>query len=355
LLVLFGLVFIRPAAAQEPGKLRFGGDFRLRYEYTSEANGSPATGKEVVRLRAGIAYPLTDYALVRARAATGSPGDPNSTDITLGQFVDDLAFSLDLASIELTRPHWALYGGKFTNPFLTTELVWDGDVNTAGVGGRGMLGNKESVTATLTALYFVIDQQPNDLSSDMGGGQVAVSAKAGKEWGLTAAGAYYDFRIRSLTATDAGDIRTNRLAPGGLTYLSDFDLVDAIVAVDYTGFGERFPVRVVGDFARNLAVEDGPDTAWWADLFVGRIQGPGQVRGRYGYAEVETDAVLAAFAHDNTTMGSNSDTHTLAVDAIPTKGLLLNATLYHFRPHQVPAGTDRQFQTRLRLNATVTF
>jgi hypothetical protein len=337
------------------GKPRFAGDFRLRYEYTSDGNGSPETGKEVVRLRAGIAYPLNDWAMVRARAATGSPGDPNSTDITLGQFVDDLAFSLDLASIELTRPHWALSGGKFTNPFLTTELVWDGDVNPTGVGGRVMLGSKESVTGSLTALYFVIDQQPNGLSSDMGGGQLAVSAKAGKEWGFTAAGAYYDFRIRSLTATDAGDIRTNRLAPSGTAYLSDFDLLDAIVAVDYTGFGERYPVRVVGDFARNLAVDDGPDTAWWADLFVGRIQGPGQVRGRYGYALVETDAVLAAFAHDNTTIGSNSETHTLAVDGIATKGLLLNATLYYYRPHEVPAGVDREYQTRLRLNATVAF
>jgi putative porin len=355
LLVLLSLLRVDGSHAQDLGKLRFGGDFRLRYEYTSEGNGTPETGKEVVRLRAGIFYPLNDWATVRARAATGSPGDPNSTDITLGQFVDDLALSLDLASIELSRPHWALFGGKFTNPFLTTELVWDGDVNPSGVGARGMLGSMESVTATLTGLYFVIDQQPNDLSSDMGGGQLAVSAKAGEEWGLTAAGAYYDFRIRSLTVTDAGDIRTNRLAPGGTAYLSDFNLLDAIVAVDYTGVGERFPVRVVGDFVRNLAVDDGPGTAWWADVFVGRIQGPGQVRGRYGYAMVETDAVLAAFAHDNTTIGSNSETHTLAVDAIATKGLLLNATLYHFRPHQVPAGTDREFQTRLRLNATVAF
>jgi putative porin len=353
--LLLLVLWVDGSQAQDLGKLRFTGDFRLRYEYTSEGNGSPATGKEVVRLRAGIAYPLNEWAMVRARAATGSPGDPNSTDITLGQFVDDLAFSLDVASVELTRPHWALYGGKFTNPFLTTELVWDGDVNPSGVGGRGVLGNPESVTGTLTALYFVIDQQPNDLSSDMGGGQLAVSAKAGKEWGVTAAGAYYDFRIRSLIATDAGDIRTNRLAPGGLAYLSDFNLLDAIVAIDYTGFGARFPVRVVGDFVRNLAVDDGPNTGWWADFFVGRIQGPGQVRGRYGYAMVETDAVLAAFAHDNTTLGSNTETHTLAVDAIMTKGLLLNATLYHYRPHEVPAGTDREFQTRLRLNATVSW
>jgi hypothetical protein len=29
--------------------------------------------------------------------------------------------------------------------------------------------------------------------------------------------------------------------------------------------------------------------------------------------------------------------------------------LYHYRPHEVPAGTDREFQTRLRLNATVSW
>jgi hypothetical protein len=355
LLVLLTLVSAQPGRTQDLEKLRFTGDFRLRYEYTGEGNDSPATGKEVVRLRAGIAYPLNEWALVRARAATGSPGDPNSTDITLGQFVDDLAFSLDMASVELTRTHWALYGGKFTNPFLTTELVWDGDVNPSGVGGRLVAGNKERVTGSITGLYFVIDQQPNDLSSDMAGGQLALSAKPGKDWGVTAAAAYYDFRIRSLTATDPGDIRTNRIAPDGTAYLSDFDLLDAIVTVDYTGFGENFPVKVVGDFVRNLAVDDGPDTGWWADLFVGRIQGPGQVRGRYGYARVETDAVLAAFAHDNTTLGSNTETHTLAVDAIATKGLLLNATLYHYRPHEVPTGAVREFQTRLRLNATVSW
>lgn len=354
-LILLAALAIGPAHAQSPSKLRFSGDFRLRYEYTTDGNGAPSTGKEVVRLRAGFTYPVNDWALVRARAATGSPGDPNSTDITLGQFVDDLAVSLDLASVELTRPHWAAWGGKFPNPFLTTELVWDGDVNPAGLGGRLTLGNQSSVTGSLTALYFVVDQQANDLGSAMGGGQLGVSGPAGKDWRFTVAGAYYDYRIRSLTNTDAGDIRSNRLAPGGMAYLSDFDLLDALATVEYAGFGERFPLRAVGDFARNLAVDDGPDTAWEVDLFVGRAKDPGDLRWRYGYALAETDAVLAAFAHDNTTMGSNSETHTLAMDAIPAGGLLLNATWYLFRPHEVAAGVRREYQTRIRLNATATF
>ncbi|MGH7614700.1 MAG: putative porin, partial [Gemmatimonadales bacterium] len=312
LLTFFPVVLVGSVHAQNAPVVRFNGDFRLRYEYTTRGNGAPNIDKEVVRLRAGITYPMRDYLTVRARIATGSPGDPNSTDITLGQFVDDLAFSIDLASVEVSRPRWGLIGGKFTNPFLTTELVWDGDVNPQGMVGRLKAGNEGNVTGTLTTLYFVIDQQAGDTGSDMAGGQVALKAKAGARWQVTAAAGYYDYRIRSLALADAGDIRGNRLAPGGGRYLSDFDLLNALVTVDYTGFGERFPLRVVGDYVHNSGAND-LNTGWAADVYVGRVTRPGETRWRYGYAVAETDAILAAFAHDNTTLGTNSETHTLAV------------------------------------------
>lgn len=341
-------------AQSHPGP-RFTGDFRIRYEYTTRGNGAPNVDKEVVRLRAGITYALREDLVVRARVATGSPGDPNSTDVTLGQFVDDLTFSLDIASVELKRPHWELFGGKFTNPFLTTELLWDGDVNPQGMGGRVKLGNQDGpVTGTLTSLYFVVDQQAGDSGSDMAGGQLALNARAGPEWRVTGAAGYYDYRIRSLVNTDGGDIRGNRLSPGRTAYVSDFDLFDALVSVDFTGFGARFPLRAVGDYVHNLGA-DGPNTAWEADLYVGHTSRPGAIRWRYGYALAETDAILAAFAHDNTTLGTNSETHTLAMDAVPMAGLLVNATWYIYRPHEVAAGVRRQYQNRLRLNAMVTF
>ena len=43
----------------------------------------------------------------------------------------------------------------------------------------------------------------------------------------------------------------------------------------------------------------------------------------------------------------------MSVDAVPIAGLFVNATLYHYRPHQVTGA--RAYQTRLRLNAMVTF
>ena len=60
-------------------------------------------------------------------------------------------------------------------------------------------------------------------------------------------------------------------------------------------------------------------------------------------------------SHDNTTIGTNTETHTVALDAVPLSGLLLNATWYVYWPHAVAPGAQREHQHRLRLNATVTF
>lgn len=356
---VFLAVSIQAQTAPAPA-LRFSGDFRFRYEYTDAGNGALSLGREVVRFRLGMTYPLRDDLTVRARLTTGDPGDPNSTDITLSRFLDDLVVSLDIASVELNRPHFGVFAGKFTNPFLSTELVWDGDVNPAGAGGRLKVGNK--ATGSLTALYFVVDNQAGDRGSEMGGGQLALSSASGARWRLTGAVGYYDYRIRNILFTDAGDIRGNRrvvVAPGNtpgdtLLYLSDFDLVDGLVAVDYTGFGERFPLRVVGDYVHNSGAND-LNTGWEADVYLGRSRDRGDLRFRYGYGMAETDAVLAAFSHDNTTLGTNYEIHTLSVDAVAIAGCFLNATLYHYRPHLVAAGGPGEYQNRLRLNAMVTF
>ena len=343
------------APAQTQPALRVTGDFRVRYENTSQGNGALSISKEVVRLRAGIAYTLREDVLVRARLATASGNDPNSTDVTLSQFVNDFETSLDVAAIELNRRHWGAVAGKFTNPlFAPTELVWDGDVNPQGLGGRLTAGDPSRVAATLTGLYFIIDQQTGGLGSDMGGAQFTLRAAPDSAWRLVASGAYYDYRLRSLVNADAGDIRTNRLVPGGGRYLSDFDLIDAALTVEHLGFGDRWPVRVVGNYVTNTGA-DALNTGWQGDVYVGRVQRPHDVRGRYGYAVVETDAVLAAFSHDNTTIGTNTETHTVAVDAVPMSGMLLNATWYLYRPRVVAPGAPRELQHRVRLNATVTF
>jgi hypothetical protein len=253
--------------------------------------------------------------------------------------------------VEVNRPKWGAFAGKFTNPFLTTEMVWDGDVNPQGAGGRLKLGKATGITTSLTAMYFIVNQRTDDSTSDMGGAQIMVAGAPGKNWRVTGAAAYYDYRIGRANVTEAGDIRGNRLDPGGApVYLSDFNLIDGLFIVDYTGSNKRFPVRFVGEYVHNDGSTD-LNNGFSGDVYVGRTGSTGDIRARYGYAQVETDAILAAFAHDNTTLGTNSDTHTLSVDVTPRANALLTATVYEYRPHEL-AGA---FQTRLRLNAMILF
>jgi hypothetical protein len=354
LLAVLPVVLVGSGQAQSAPAVRFNGDFRVRYEYTTRGNGALNFDREVVRFRGGLTYPLRPDLVVRARLATGDPDDPNSADQTLGSFVNDLTLSLDVASVELNRRNWGVFGGKFTNPLASTELVWDGDVVPQGIGARVTTGRKESVTGSITGLYFVVDQRTGNTGSDMAGAQLSVNAPLGKAWKASGSVAYYDYRLRRLGGP--GDTRSNRIivrAPGDTAYVSDFDLLDALVTVDYTGFGERYPLRLVGDYVHNAGARaTNLNAGWEADAYLGRSQRPGDVRFRYGYGMTETDAVLAAFSQDNTTLGTNYEIHTLSIDAVPIAGLFLNATGYVYRPHEA---VGRQYQTRMRLNAMVAF
>lgn len=355
LLVFLGLCLARAGEAQAPAPApagpRFNGDFRVRYERTTEGNGSLAFDREVVRFRIGMTYAPRADIVVRARLATGDPDDPNSTDITLDSFVNDLAVSLDAASVEVNRPRWGIVAGKFYNPLQYTELVWDGDVNPQGVAARVMMGDKASVNGTLTGIYSIVAQQPGDSSSDMLGGQLTVSAPVGAKWKVSGSAAYYDYRIRYLGEAGPGDWRSNLRNPAGTAFLSDFDLLDLLVAIDYSGLGERYPLRLVGDYVNNSGA-DSLKTGWGVDAYLGRSARQGDVRYRYGYGMTEADAVLGAFSHDNTTLGTNYEIHQLSVDAVPIAGLFLNATYYYYRPHEAAV---QDYQHRLRLNAMVAF
>src|SRR3546814_9282102 len=83
------------------------------------------------RLRA--TYKIDDHFAVGARIATGDPDDPNSTDVTLGNFVDDFQVSLDQAWIRYTNGGLTAHAGKFAQQFQRTDMLWDGDVSPQGV------------------------------------------------------------------------------------------------------------------------------------------------------------------------------------------------------------------------------
>jgi len=343
---------IAAPVSEVSSRLALSGDMRVRYESNFGVNGVRDRDRGVLRARLRAAYAVNDWLAVGGQLATGDPDDPNSTDVTLSNFDDDLQVSLDQAYIRFAPGNFQAFLGKIPQPFVRTDLVWDGDVSPEGAS-ISYMAPLDGVKLKANALYFIVDEAAAGPDSRMIGGQVALETPSAPLQAELAVG-YYDYSLRSVAGADVGDFRSNLFANG--RYLSDFNLLDVIAAVTWNGLSERWPVRVVGDYVHNFGAATGADTGFGIDLLVGRASQPGDWRFNYGYAQVETDAVLAAFSHDNTNLATNYLQHTLAVDFVPRPHLTLNATYYRYRQKDVVAGLDfLGWQNRLRLNFMVGF
>ena len=354
---------VNPAGGSAPGatpnptpaRLTFNGDVRLRYESNTGDEDARDRGRGVLRARVRAAYAVNDWLSVGGQLATGDPDDPNSADITLSNFDDDLTVSLDQVYARLTYGNVQMVGGKIPQPLVRTELVWDGDVAPEGIGAswRAPLAGG---SLRATALYFLVDEVTAGPDSDMIGGQIGWESNPARPIRAELAVSYLDYSLRSTANGDAGDFRTNRFANG--RYLSDFNLFDVVGAVTYTGMGEPWPVRAVADYVHNFGATVSEDSGFGIDLLVGRIAERQDLRFGYGYAQTGVDAVLAAFSQDNTNIATNYLQHSLSVDYVPVRNVVLNATYYRYRPKsRLYAGANDPFDwlDRLRLNFLINF
>ena len=339
---------------QEGKKASISGDLRLRYEANYKNDDLPFRGREVIRGRLRANYAVNEHNTIGAGLATGSPDDPNTADVTLSNFTDDLAVSLDQLYWRHQTESLTVNAGKFANPFRRTDLVWDGDVNPQGLSAA--YGVKASDAAKLTAksMYYVIEESVLGSESDMLGFQASLEFTPNTDWKYDLSAAYYDYSLKSTAGADLGDFRTNLLALDG-SYLSDFNLVDIIAALKFNGLGQRWPLALTANYVKNLKAATEDDTGYSLDVLFGRVSTPGEYRFGYGYAQAETDAVLAAFSHDNTNLATNYRQHTLTFDYAAADHIVFNAAYYHYRPLHTDFGPKRDWQDRLRLNLIFTY
>src|SRR5690606_5444714 len=101
---------------------------------------------------------------------------------------------------------------KIPQPFMRTELVWDGDVSPQGASAA-YSADFGGVKVKASGLYFLVDESVAGPDSRMIGGQVSVQAPAAPVQAELAVG-YYDYSLRSLAGADAGDFRSNLFAGG---------------------------------------------------------------------------------------------------------------------------------------------
>lgn len=331
-------------------------DMMVRFE--GNYGGSlPDRERGVMRARLGATYQVDPRLKVGALLETGDPDDPNSGYLTFDEFTDDFTVSLSRAYMEYQIGALTLSGGKFPKPFRSTDLLWDGDVNPSGLAIRTGVDLTESVRLDLSGLASIIDENASGADSHMIGGQTALSAELPTGLQLAFALGYYDYELNSLAGADAGDFLNNLLTPNG-EYLSDFDLLDLIVTLEWLAWSEEWPVWLTINYVENLGAEVSADRATGIDLGIGRSASPGDLKFMYGYAEAGVDSVLGAFSHDNYALSTNYMSHELGVHYLLTDRIWLGGSLYHYKPLDAQyAGrfVPDEWHDRLRLNIGVAF
>jgi hypothetical protein len=88
-----------------------------------------------LRFRLAMDAKVTDGVSVNMRIASGNPKDPVSTNQTLGGYGGSYTLSLDRAYIKFDSISRSseLYFGRMPNPWMSSELVWDADLNFDGI------------------------------------------------------------------------------------------------------------------------------------------------------------------------------------------------------------------------------
>jgi hypothetical protein len=129
-------------------KLKLYGDLRLRYQYDDKdqqlfipngnrdnLNGSPSGSQQSrwrFRLRVGAEITLTDQWSAGVELSTAKASDSGNQTYENG--FDDYEIFISKAYLRWD-PNKALtfIGGKMTNPFYTTDLLWDSDITPTGL------------------------------------------------------------------------------------------------------------------------------------------------------------------------------------------------------------------------------
>ncbi len=345
LITLCACLAAHDAWAAEP--LKVSGDLRLRAQGDYSVPNSADRESAQLRARLGAAYAFSDRVILGARLTTGSAEDPNSTDVQLSDFDDDLEVSLDLAYAQLKINGLEFYAGKIPQPFRRTDLVWDADVNPQGLSA--LYAHELSANAQLQvrSLYFIVDDQRTGGDSTMMGGQLSYEAEMLPDWSFDVSWAYYDYRLGSSAGADEGDFRSNLRNPDG-SYLSDFDLCDLIIGLRWSGAGARWPVKITAEYVENLGARTEADSGYAIELAAGRASADRDWRMGYGYSAAQTDAVFAAYSHDNIALATNYRLHTLTLDYVPALRTLVSANWYRYEP-QIATMSGKEWTNRVRL------
>src|SRR5438874_7639392 len=151
------------------GRFRFTGDVRVRGEsFFQDLTGFQNRNRARIRVRFGLEGRLNDDFIGGLALATGSFGDPTTTNETLTNFFDRKTIGLDRGYITynpIAHKWLSLTGGKFAYQWQRTQVTGDPDINPEGFDEKLSFDFNSGVFKNFTAQAMQVLLNENTNSS----------------------------------------------------------------------------------------------------------------------------------------------------------------------------------------------
>jgi hypothetical protein len=342
------------------GRFRLSGDIRVRGENYSQS-GAQDRNRARIRVRLGLDGKLNDDFVGGVALATGSLGDPTTTNETLTNAFDRKTIGLDRGFITYNpvAHNWlSLTGGKWAYQWQRTSVTGDPDLNPEGFNQKFSFNHNGFVkNFTVQALELFYNENSSGQDSYVLGVQTQAKFQAGP-W--TAIGSFLNEHWNrpdavlqasafQVAATTTGSGTTSYPVPGegpgcatngnlpkfapcafaanGMTnatffdasgkahFLSGFDIADFILNNQFQTGAARWPVNLVLEFEENLDAAAHPVSAaagnpvlsnlgsqnkeYGIDVSLGQALRKNDLQFGYSWYRQEQDSVLASIAESD--------------------------------------------------------
>jgi putative porin len=292
------------------GRFRFNGDVRVRGEnFFQDLPAFQNRNRGRIRVRFGFDGRLNDDFFGGIALATGSLGDPTTTNETLTNFFNRKTIGLDRGYITynpLAHRWLSLTGGKFAYTWQRTSVTFDPDLNPEGFNQKFSFDLKTPLVKnfTIQGIEMLFNEVSGGQDSYALGGQVSARLQFGPwtatpsflsmKWnrpdGILSASA---FAVQATTtaagganpagpfpvpsegpgcavANGASKFPSCIFAPNGMTnavvldakgvahFRSEFNYADFILNNQIKTGHDRWPVNVLLEFEDNLGATDHP-------------------------------------------------------------------------------------------------
>ena len=212
-----------------------------------------------VRARMSLSAELDNHWGAGVRLVTGSIDDPVSTNETLGDYGSDFEISADQAYLSyhindgFDRSIFSFTGGRFANPFISTDLVWDKDYTFEGLAAsyKYWFFNKKGGNVNnifLTAGAFPIEEFGTSNNDQwLYGAQLGIDVMLSEYHRLVVAAAYYDYRNIEGVANTVDSRIEDHTAPGFIQKGNTlYDLDTSSLVTDPSGTSQLY--GLAGDY-----------------------------------------------------------------------------------------------------------